>query len=204
MIWKTLSRFFHVPAVRPVEPRPFDRSAREMFEPYQRVSSLTDDDVRTSLTQAGLSSGTDADIAFVRRAIGDNPFAKGIDLRRCGEPAPIEKLRELKVRANAVLTVDYLAILTAKGLADPIETAQFLVSAYQSRLAGTNAIGRAAHAGIDHVEVIPNNMAAGPCAACLKLSRHPIPAADAPTGPLSECPHPDQCVLRWRTHLAFD
>jgi hypothetical protein len=201
MIWKAVSRFFRVPPVRPVEPRLHDEPAPEEFVPYQRVSRLTDDDVRTSLTQTGLSNGTDADIAFVRRAIGDNPFAKGIDLRRCGEPAPIEKLRELKVRANAVLTVDYLAILTAKGLADPIEAAQFLVSAYQSRLAGTNAIGRAAHAGIERVEVIPNTMAAGPCAACLKLSRHPIPAADAPTGPLPECLHPTQCQLRTRAVL---
>ncbi len=195
MIWKAVSRFFHVPPVRPIEPSPFDRWAPKVFEPHQRVSRLADDDVRTLLIEAGLSHGTDADIAFVRRAIGDNPFAKGIDLRRCGEPVPIEKLRELKVRPNAILTVDYLTILTAKGLADPIETAQFLVSAYQSRLAGTNALGRAAHAGIERVEVIPNTMAAGPCAACLKLSRHPIPAADAPIGPLPECPHPTQCQL---------
>jgi len=201
MIWRALKQFFHVPSVQPVEHRPFKKLTLDTFTSFQRVSRLNDHDVRTSLTQAGLSNGTDDDIAFVRRAIGDNPFAKGIDLRRCGEPAPIEKLRELKVRANAALTVDYLAILTAKGLADPIETAQFLVSAYQSRLAGTNAIGRAAHAGIEWVEVIPNSMAAGPCAACRKLARHPIPASAAPTGPLPECPHPTQCRLWTRAVL---
>lgn len=204
MIWRALSRFFHVPAVHAAEPRSLGHPPAGAFAPYQRVSKLTDDDVRTALTQAGLSHGRDADIAFVRRAIGSNQFAKGIDLRRCGEPAPIETLRELRVRANAVLSVDYLAILTAKGLADPIETAQFLVSAYQSRLAGTNAIGRAAHARIERVEVVPNTMAAGPCAACLKLSRYPIPAADAPTGPLPECPHPTQCQLRTRAVLEFE
>jgi len=201
MIWRALKQFFQVPSVQPVEHRTFEKLTLDTFTSFQRVSRLNDHDVRTSLTQAGLSNGTDADIAFVRRAIGDNPFAKGIDLRRCGEPAPIKKLRDLKVRANAVLTVDYLAILTAKGLADPIETAQFLVSAYQSRLAGTNAIGRAAHAGIERVEVIPNNMAAGPCTACLKLARHPIPASAAPTGPLLGCPHPTQCRLWTRAVL---
>lgn len=202
MIWRALSRFFHVPAVHADEPRSLDHPPTGAFAPYQRVSKLTDDDVRTALTQAGLSHGRDADIAFVRRAIGSNRFAKGIDLRRCGEPAPIKTLRELKIRANAVLSVDYLAILTAKGLANPIETAQFLVSAYQSLLAGTNAVGRSAHAGIDHVKVIPNNMAAGPCPACLKLARYPIPVADAPTGPLPECPHPTQCQLRTRAVVA--
>jgi hypothetical protein len=204
MIWRALSRFFYVPSVQSIEHRPLGKPVPDAFVPYQPVSKLTDDDARTALTQAGLSHGRDADIAFVRRAIGGNSFAKGIDLRRCGEPAPIETLRELKVRANAVLTVEYLAILTAKGLADPIETAQFLVSAYQSRLAGTNAIGRAAHTGIKRVAVIPNTMAAGPCAACMMLSRHPIPAADAPTGPLPECPHPTQCQLRTRAVLEFE
>lgn len=200
MIWRAVKQFFHVPSVQPAEHRPFEKLTLDTFTSLQRVSKLNDHAVRTSLTEAGLSHGRDADIAFVRQAIGSNQFAKGIDLRRCGEPAPIQTLRELGVRANAVLSVDYLAILTPKGLADPIETAQFLVAAYQSRLAGANAVDRAAQAGIDRVMVIPNNMAAGPCPACLKLARHPIPAAKAPTGPLLECPHPTQCVLRYRAY----
>jgi hypothetical protein len=156
---------------------------------------------RRALIRTGLCHGRDEDIAFVEAALAGNKFAKGIGLRRHGTQIEAAALRAMKIRANASLTAEYLAILTPAGREDPIRTAQVLVSAYLSCLAGTNAAGRAAHAGIELVEVIPNNMAAGPCAACLQLARKPIPLADAPAGPLSECPHPDQCVLRWQSHL---
>lgn len=54
------------------------------------------------------------------------------------------------------------------------------------------------------VQVHANSMAAGPCAACLEMASEPIPLGSAPTGPLPECPHPDQCVLRFHVVISFD
>lgn len=102
------------------------------------------------------------------------------------------------------MSEEFLAILTDKGLSDPIEAAQVIVSAYLSRVAQTKAINRAAQAGITMVEMIPNNMAAGPCQACLKLAEKPIPIKQASLGPLPGCPHPRQCKLWTRSVLSFD
>lgn len=140
-------------------------------------------------------------LAFVKAAIGGTAFPKGIDLRRHGTQLNKATLKRMKVRPTAMLTAEYLAILTPAGLAAPIEAARFLVSAYQGRIAATNALGRAEHADVEFVEVIPNNMAAGPCAACLKMAEKPVPIAEAPAGPLPNCPHPTQCVIRTRSLL---
>lgn len=171
------------------------------WKPYEAATDLSDDQIRRALTQGGLSHGRDRDIAFVRQAIGGKPFAKGIDLRKSGIPAPIERLCELGLRSNAVASVEYLSILSDTGLTNPIEAAQFITSAYQRQLSEINASGRRRHAGIRRVRVVPNNMAAGPCAACLKLAQRDIPASEAPIGPLPECPHPSQCSLHVRAVL---
>ena len=194
MIWRDLFNLFTGREV-PDKPPP--------WAPYEPVTVLPDDEVRTALVQTGLCHGRDADVAFVKAAIGGTAFAKGIDLRRHGTQIDKPTLKAMKVRPTAMLTAEYLAILTPAGLADQIEAAQFLTSAYQSRIAGTNALGRAEHAGLEFVEVIPNNMAAGPCTACLKMAETPVPVAEAPTGPLPECPHPTQCVIYTRPILTF-
>lgn len=54
------------------------------------------------------------------------------------------------------------------------------------------------------IQVHPNNMAAGPCRGCIELSREPIPLSRAPLGPLPECPHPDQCVLLFRSVMDWE
>lgn len=171
------------------------------WAPYEPVTVLPDEEVRAALVQTGLCHGRNEDVAFVKAAIGDTSFAKGIDLRRHGRQLDKPTLKAMKVRPTAMLTAEYLAILTPAGLADPIEAAQFLTSAYLGQIAVTNALGRTEHAGVEFVEVIPNNMAAGPCAACLKMAEKPVPIAEAPKGPLPECPHPRQCVIRSRSLL---
>lgn len=195
MIWRDLFNLF-TGREAPDAPPP--------WAPYEPVTVLPDEEVRAALVQTGLCHGRDEDLAFVKAAIGGTAFAKGIDLRRHGTQLDKPTLKAMKVRATAMLTAEYLAILTPAGRADPIEAAQFLVSAYQRRIAETNALGRAANAGVGFVEVIPNNMAAGPCPACLKMAEEPVPVAEAPTGPLPECPHPTQCRLWTRSILTFD
>lgn len=54
------------------------------------------------------------------------------------------------------------------------------------------------------VRAIPNNMAAGPCAACFVASQKAILAIDAPPAPLDGCPHPDQCAVRYTIELNLD
>lgn len=186
------------------------RLIKEAFSPatppdwaYEVEEQPSDDDRRIALTQDGLSHGREKDLAFVRAALDGNQSARGVDLRRHGTPAPTERLRQLGVRSNAIMSEEFLAILTDKGLSDPIEAAHVIASAYLGRAAQTKTLSRATHAGITMVEVIPNNMAAGPCQACLKLAKKPIPIEQAPIGPLPECPHPAQCKLWTRSVLSF-
>ncbi len=190
MIWRLIKEAFS-PATSP-------RWACEAKE------QPSDDGHRIALTQDGLSHGRDEDLAFVRAALDGNQYARGVDLRRHGTPASAERLRQLGIRSNAIMSEEFLAILTDKGLSDPIEAAHAIASACLSRAAQTEAISRADHAGITMVEVIPNNMAAGPCQACLKLAEKPIPIEQAPLGPLPGCPHPGQCKLWTRSLVSFD
>lgn len=190
MIWRDLFNLF-TGREAPDAPPP--------WAPYEPVTVVPDEEVCAALAQTGLCHGRDEDVAFVKAAIAGIAFAKGIDLRRYGTQLDKPTLQAMKVRPTAMLTAEYLAILTPAGLADPIEAAQFLTSAYLSQIAGTIALGRAEHAGVEFVEVIPNNMAAGPCAACLKMAEKPVPIAEAPTGPLPECPHPTQCAIITRS-----
>lgn len=194
MIWRDLFNLF-TGREAPDAPPP--------WAPYQPVTVMPDEEVRAALVQTRLCHRRDEDLAFVKAAIGATAFAKSIDLRRHGTQLDKPTLKAMKVQPTAMLTAEYLAILTPAGLADPIEAAQFLVSAYLSQIAGTNALRRGEHAGVQFVEVIPNNMAAGPCVACLKMTEKPLPVAEAPTGPLRECPHPTQCVIRTRAVLSF-
>jgi len=187
------------------------RLIKEAFSPtrppdwaYDVKEQPSDDGHRIALTQEGFSHGRDEDVAFVRDALDANQSARGIDLRRHGTPASAERLRQVGVRSNAIMSQEFLAILTDKGLSDPIAAAHVIASAYLGRAAQTKALSRPAHAGITMVEVIPNNMAAGPCRACLKLAKKPIPIEQAPIGPLPECPHPSQCKLWTRSVLSFD
>jgi hypothetical protein len=187
------------------------RLIKEAFSPkrppdwaYEVEEQLPDDGDRIALIQDGLSNGRDNDLVFVRAALDGNQSARGVDLRRHGTPAPADRLRQLGVRSNTIMSEEFLAILTDKGLSDPIEAAHVIASAYLGRAAQTEAISRADHAGITMVEVIPNNMAAGPCQACLKLAEKPIPIEQAPLGPLPGCPHPGQCKLWTRSVLSFD
>jgi len=53
-------------------------------------------------------------------------------------------------------------------------------------------------------EFIPNNMALGPCPACLSAAQHTYLASEAPLAPLEGCPHADQCVGFHRSLLDLD
>lgn len=186
MIWRDLFNLF-TGREAPDAPPP--------WAPYEPVTVLPDEEVRAALVQTGLCRGRDEDVAFVKAAIGGTALPKGIDLRRHGTQIDKPTLKAMNVPLTAMLTVEYVEILTSAGLADPIETAQLLTSAYLGHMAGTNVLGRVEHSGVEFVEVIPNNMASGPCAACLKMAEKPVPIAEAPTRPLPECPHPTQCKL---------
>lgn len=171
---------------------------------YEKIASLPDDEAKIALTESGLSHGRKQDIAFVRSVMESVEIAKGIDLRRKGSPINAQHKAELGLRANAIVSEDYLAILTEKGIANPIESAQFIVSAYAHRLASLNKIGSMRHAGIKKVRVVPNNMAAGPCDSCQGVAGKELPIKDAPAGSLPGCPQPSQCAIRLQAVSALD
>lgn len=54
------------------------------------------------------------------------------------------------------------------------------------------------------VTFTPNNMAAGPCTACLAAAQGRYTFQDAPLAPLDACPHPDQCVGFLSTDIDWD
>lgn len=162
------------------------------------------DSVQTAVARTGMTLARTEDMAFIFSAIGNNAFAKGIDLRRHGAPLPADQVRKLGLRATAIVTAEYIAILTPQGVAQPIDAAQFIVSAYLSALNAGQQTNRREGAGITQVQVIPNTMAAGPCHACINLAKHPIPLEQVPTGPLPECPHPTQCKLLTKSVLDWE
>jgi hypothetical protein len=168
--------------------------------PKPNPTAITVDEAVTALTRSGLSYGRPEDAAFLRSALRGEEWPSGLTLRKHGSPLNKHELRALGYRANLILSRECLAILTEKGREDPKEAAQFIVSAFTTSRSTARAIGDVIAAGGPHgmVQVVPNNMAAGPCSGCLAPASTPIPATQAPTGPLPECPHPEQCRLHFR------
>lgn len=160
-----------------------------------------DEDIRIALTQGGHAYGAPEHIAFVKSALREEEWPRGITLRKLGRQLSKDELRALGYRPNLQITAGCLALLTEKGRASPAEAAQFIVSAVIMRRASRRDIAQAKRAGIRSVRVFANNMASGPCPACKALSRTVVKIDDAPCGPLSDCPHPDQCVLHWQSQF---
>lgn len=170
--------------------------SREAFEP---IRFLSDEDARDAVTQSGLCLGRNADIATIHQLFLENPIPTGLDLRKTGNRIDAAGLRERALRGNVILSFECWEMLSPEGQRDPINSAQFIMSAYARRLRGRNDIARAIHSGVSQALVYPNNTAAGPCKACIALSACPIPIEQAPCGPLPECPHPNQCNLWHRS-----
>jgi len=163
------------------------------------------EDIRVALTQDGLGHATAEAIAFVDGALSSaGEWPKGIDLRGCGRQLSKEELRERGYRSSLRLSEECLDILTDKGRQDPAESTQFIVSALVSRDAKRAQLARTKAAGVRKVKIRQNSMAAGPCPACIALSKRTIPIDDAPLGPLPECPRPSQCVLIIQSVLDWD
>ncbi len=166
---------------------------------YVKRGDLTDEEVRSVLVQSGMSLGRSSDIAFVRRAISD-----GKEPRKVGNPVPREKLKGLGCRTNFIVTSEFLEILSDSGRAAISEASDTIFRMYLGKLAGINRVNQARHHGVNRVRVIPNNMAAGSCYACRHMSQHVVSIDDAPTGPLSDCPHPGQCAVTFSSVVEIE
>lgn len=169
------------------------------WKSYQRIPVLTNDDARDAVVRSGLCTGSNDAIALIQSVANNIEFATGLDLRKAGVRIDKDGLKARGLRTNVILTFECWELLTPKGQRDPIAAAQFILSAYMGRLHWRNGIGRAQHAGVKEVRIVPNNMAAGPCGACLLLSTRTFAIQEAPVCPLKECPHPDQCATRFRS-----
>jgi len=110
------------------------------------------------------------------------------------------------MRANAICSIEIFEAMTPEARADAVFSAQSIVTALMSWQSAAGKIERTLQAmgPGTRIKVHPNKMAAGPCAACLKLSSEAQPLSAAPMGPLPACPHPDQCVLHWRALSEFE
>ena len=149
---------------------------------------------------------TPAAVDFIITACWDSIGPNGLDIRRHGTRMTKEELRERGIRGNTICSHEAYSIMTEKGKADPVAAAQGIISHLFNGYAAHARVARTAAAmGPDvMVQVTANRMAAGPCKACLAMEREPQPLSMAPTRPLPECPHPDQCVLHWHSIVSFD
>lgn len=154
----------------------------------------------------GLSEGAPSHVAFVKAAIHHLDWPKPIDLRRHGKRLGADELRKMGLRANTVITREFLDILTDEGREDPVEAAHAIYRGIFGSTANSGQLARTAAAMGSNakVKVTPNTMAAGPCPACIALSKKLIPIERAPAGPLPGCPHPSQCKLHWQAVVEFD
>lgn len=184
-------------------PSGHDHEARMVAKTREALSQAG---ISDALSHEGLANTTPAAVQFVREALWDAPFPKGIDIRRSGDLLSKDELRERGIRANAICSRQYYGILTEAGRADPVSAAQQIVSrltgAHSSHVRLTAAA--AAMGGNARIRVYENRMAAGPCPACIKLASKTQPISKAPTGPLEGCPHPSQCALHWHVVSDFE
>lgn len=163
-----------------------------------RRASQRDRDLQWALRVCGYSLGRPEDVAFARRAMSDQG-GEATSLRKAGSVLAKDELRDLGIRSNVIVSREFLEVLTEKGRKDPIRAAQSIASKFLGRRIARDRVKRTMAAmGVDcRIKVLPNNMAAGPCPACIDLAKTSIPIQQTPLGPLDECPHPDQCVLHW-------
>lgn len=175
------------------------------FPPVPKVSP-DDEDYATALAQSSYSVASPENINFLKAALDGEEWPKGITLRKHGQQLTKDELRALGLRANTILSRECLDILTPSGREDPIHTTQAIVSALLNKRAAKQSLANGSHLFDDgsRIQVYANNTAAGPCPSCLALAEKPVPRSMAPMGPLLDCPHPDQCVLRYRSLLDFE
>lgn len=204
MGFKWLREFLHVPRVAPRD-RPESLTVEVKVVPALPGGQATDVDIIQSVMTVMPECKSDAASAlWVSEAINVGGVADGKGLRRYGTRMSADDLRANGMRGNTICTHEFLQVLSPIGRQDPLESAHHIMSRIGARHQGIRRRGEYLDHGFQMVEVIPNNMAAGPCQACLTLAKKPIPATEAPLGPLDECPHPNQCRLWTRAILEFD
>ena len=204
MDFKWPREFFHVPRVAS---RDISESVTIQVKaaPAHREVKTTDVDIIQSVMTAMPECKSDAASAlWVSEAINVGGAADGKGLRRYGTRMSADDLRANGMRGNTICTHEFLQVLSPIGRQDPSESAHHIMSQIGARYQGIRRRGEYLDHGFQMVEVIPNNMAAGPCQACLTLAKKPISSTEAPLGPLDECPHPNQCRLWTRAILEFD
>lgn len=151
-----------------------------------------------ALRISGVSHGQQCDAQFVLNAIGHLPWFNGLDIRRYGDKLPKERLREIGVRANSIVTQQYMDILNEQGVKDPVGAAESIAYVVRVGLDWLATI----RPWEDHepdrmMSIRPSEMAVGPCPAAIEAAEEPIPRKSAKPLPLEACIHPAQCGCRY-------
>jgi len=176
-------------------------------EPWQPAPLPVDfpsqaDAVRYAVNLTGLVIDRPEALAFYHDA-----FAAGYvtykELRQIGDLLDKDALRSAGLRGNVKISAQFMATLTDDAKADPLQSASVIGCSISRALASRTSLMHMIQAGIESMELLPSNMAAGPCAAARQLGKRPFPTANAQMLPLHGCPHPDQCGCLYQSDMSF-
>lgn len=155
--------------------------------------------VRHGVTVSGMTRERDVDHAFVlnifRAADKSGEYVTDKHLRYSGSLMGKARLKLLGMHGNVKLTADFFDILNIQGRQDPVNAAGVIARCVNAAIHVVRDMeSHQKWLGDDClVQLLPSNMAAGPCQHSITIGGRSIPAASAPLLPLTACDRPGQC-----------
>lgn len=150
--------------------------------------------ITRSLRVCPLTRSADDAFAHVAEATRDKEWIYGLDIRRLGDRLSKDEVKAAGARGNAILSRQFLDILTEQGRDNPMVAADVLAAMINRGIDSAYYLTDPSA----RVVVEASNMASGPCAAVVPLDGAEIAAASASLFPLDACTHPQQCACRYR------
>lgn len=133
------------------------------------------------------------------------PSFNGDALRKWGDRLSPPEVKALGFRGGVVLGRRFIDALPPENRRDAINQACRIASVINVMVAARRDLCRISSLGSDiRVQCHANEMASGPCAACLHAAGRTFLAKEAPLPPFDGCPHPDQCSIRYMIRLDLD
>jgi hypothetical protein len=153
------------------------------------------------LAMSGLVIRTPEVVSFYIESFAHHPteFVTYKILRIKGDLLTKGQLQILGIRTNTKISRQFYETLNDEGLLDPVESAVNIAISISNALCSRREIHRLLAAmGPDQLlQVIPSNMAAGPCANVVILSSVVLKASEAILFPLRGCDRRGQCACLW-------
>ena len=171
------------------------------FEPPSK-EMIREAAISRALAISGVSLNTDKNFAFLSIATRDVEWITGLTIRRHGDRLSKDELRSLKVRANVIMTSQFIAVLNERGATEPMVAADAIAWIINAGISSAECIfSQSDRQG--RVKFQPVHYHADPCQAALAVGEIVVHKSDATILPLLGCSHPERCWCRYR-HPATD